>query len=131
MTGSPANLHDYLDPSCLAARQSIYRWQAPPLDLPGEVAALLAEVDGVVADVGYGNGPCAERLRGDRRVITVDLSAETSPEVVADAQRLPLRTGSVHAVLAMHMLYHVPGIALGADELRGVLRAGGVLYAFT
>ncbi|MDQ3405969.1 MAG: class I SAM-dependent methyltransferase [Actinomycetota bacterium] len=104
MTGSPADLvnHDHLDPSCLAARQSIYRWQAPPLDPPGEVNTLLAEVDGVVADVGYGNGPCTERLRGDRRVITVDLSAGTSPEVVADAQRLPLRTGSVHAVLAMH-----------------------------
>jgi ubiquinone/menaquinone biosynthesis C-methylase UbiE len=53
------------------------------------------------------------------------------PEVVGDIQELPLADGSVDAALAMHMLYHVPDIALAARELRRVVRPGGVLMAST
>jgi SAM-dependent methyltransferase len=51
--------------------------------------------------------------------------------VCGDVQTLPFPDGSFDAILAMHMLYHVPDIPLGVRELRRVLRDGGVLYAFT
>jgi ubiquinone/menaquinone biosynthesis C-methylase UbiE len=49
----------------------------------------------------------------------------------ADAQRLPFANGSFDAVIANHMLYHVPDRALALAEFRRVLRPGGRLYVAT
>jgi ubiquinone/menaquinone biosynthesis C-methylase UbiE len=49
----------------------------------------------------------------------------------ADAQRLPFADGSFDAVIANHMLYHVPDRALALAEFRRVLRPGGRLYVAT
>ena len=51
--------------------------------------------------------------------------------VQADAQSLPLATGSVDVALAMHMLYHVPNVVTAVGELRRVVRPGGTLVAMT
>lgn len=51
--------------------------------------------------------------------------------VVANAERIPAATGSCDAVVANHMLYHVPDRSLALDEIRRVLRAEGVLAAAT
>lgn len=50
---------------------------------------------------------------------------------VADIQAIPFPDGSFDAVMANHMLYHVPDRAKGIDEARRVLRAGGRFYAAT
>lgn len=47
----------------LAARQSLDQWQTPSHDLPGIVVDELADVCGVVADVGCGNGKFVARVR--------------------------------------------------------------------
>lgn len=49
----------------------------------------------------------------------------------ADAQYLPFPSASFDAVLANHMLYHVPDRALAFAEIRRVLRPGGRFYAAT
>jgi SAM-dependent methyltransferase len=49
--------------------------------------------------------------------------------VVADAQELPFADGSFDAVLASHMLYHVPDRPKGLAEIRRVLVPGGVFHA--
>src|SRR5579862_4162422 len=107
----------------LAARQSIYAYQQPPVNLPGQVldVALPAFVDAVVADVGCGNGAYLAELtrRGyERRLIGADLSpgmlraarqrtrsaGRSGPALVtADAAALPLRDSSADLTLAMHM----------------------------
>jgi SAM-dependent methyltransferase len=51
--------------------------------------------------------------------------------VQADAESLPLSTGSVDVAFAMHMLYHVPSVATAAHELRRVVRPDGTLLAMT
>ena len=51
--------------------------------------------------------------------------------VCGDVQALPFPDASFDVAMAMHMLYHVPDIPLGAAELRRVVRPGGVLYALT
>jgi len=48
-----------------------------------------------------------------------------------DAQSVPFRDSAFDAVVANHMLYHVPEREKALAEIRRVLRDGGVLYAAT
>ena len=48
-----------------------------------------------------------------------------------DAQSIPYESDSFDAVIANHMLYHVPDLARALSEIRRVLRPGGRLYATT
>jgi ubiquinone/menaquinone biosynthesis C-methylase UbiE len=50
--------------------------------------------------------------------------------VLADARRLPLRTGSVDAAFAAGLLPHLPEPAPGLAELARVVRPGGRLCLF-
>src|SRR5262245_51145253 len=50
---------------------------------------------------------------------------------VIDAQALPFPTASVDAVIANHMLYHVPEQSRALAEIQRVLKPGGRLYAST
>jgi SAM-dependent methyltransferase len=49
----------------------------------------------------------------------------------ASAEALPLPRHTAGAVLAMHMLYHLPDPQAGLTELRRVVRPGGLLVAST
>lgn len=49
----------------------------------------------------------------------------------ADAQSLPYDDASFDAVIANHMLYHVPVLDTALSEIRRVLKPGGSLYATT
>jgi SAM-dependent methyltransferase len=51
--------------------------------------------------------------------------------VVGDAQVLPFADGCFEAVIANHMLYHVPHRSAAYSEFRRVLKPGGRLYAAT
>jgi SAM-dependent methyltransferase len=64
----------------------------------------------VMADVGHGRG--VARLN-------------------ADVAALPVRDSAFNVVLAVHMLYHVPGREAAVGELRRVLASGGVCIAVT
>lgn len=123
----------------LAARQSIYAYQRPPIDLPKMALDLTAlRGDEAIADIGCGNGVYLAELtrRGHAgRMLGVDLSAgmlrsarERVPGaalVAGDAAALPLADGTCDVALAMHMLYHVPGPEAAVRELRRVTRRGG------
>ncbi len=50
---------------------------------------------------------------------------------IADAQETPFPERSFDAVVANHMLYHVPSVQRAASEIARVLRPGGRLYAAT
>jgi SAM-dependent methyltransferase len=123
----------------LAARQSIYAYQHPRIDLPARILDLAAPADGdTVVDVGCGNGAYLAELarRGFAgRVVGADLSAgmlaaarggaPSAALLTADAIALPLADGSADLTLAMHMLYHVRDPLLGVRELRRTTRPGG------
>ena len=51
--------------------------------------------------------------------------------VVADASKLPFADASFDAVLACHMLYHVPDARIALGEFKRVLRPGGILAVTT
>ncbi|MGH9104645.1 MAG: class I SAM-dependent methyltransferase [Acidimicrobiales bacterium] len=129
----------YGDDANLRARQSIYAFQQPQVDLPRAVVDLARPVRRDVAlDVGCGNGAYLVEL--DRRglggtVLGLDLSvgmlraaervASGAYVVAADARAMPVRDRSVSLVIAAHMLYHVPDPAVAMSELRRVIRSGG------
>jgi ubiquinone/menaquinone biosynthesis C-methylase UbiE len=50
---------------------------------------------------------------------------------VMDVQSLPFAAESFDAVIANHMLYHVPDLARAFSEVRRVLKPGGSFYAAT
>lgn len=50
---------------------------------------------------------------------------------VVDAQSIPFADGGFDAVIANHMLYHVPNREQALAEIRRVLRPGGRFYATT
>jgi SAM-dependent methyltransferase len=123
----------------LAARQSIYAYQEPKLELPAAVldALDLAGAE-TVADVGCGNGRYLAELgrRGHQgSLVGIDASPGMlaaargkSPGAglaVGDAATLPLRAGAVDLTLAMHMLYHLTDPAAALTELRRVTKPGG------
>jgi SAM-dependent methyltransferase len=131
----------------LAARQSIYAYQHPRVDLAAWVLDLAGPVlPGPVADVGCGNGMYLAELarRGLGPAVGLDLSpgmlaaarqrlagrAPGAPAAgpvlaVADATALPLPNAAAVLTLSAHMLYHVPDPAAAVRELRRITRPGG------
>jgi SAM-dependent methyltransferase len=125
----------------LAARQSIYAYQQPLIDLARETLDL-ARLDGreAVADIGCGNGRYLAELarRGHAGpVLGADMSpgmllaakgrAPRAALLVADAMALPVRDAAADLTLAMHMLYHVPEPERALRELRRITRPGGLV----
>jgi ubiquinone/menaquinone biosynthesis C-methylase UbiE len=123
----------------LAARQSLYAYQYPRIDLPAAVLGLSSlRGQEIVADIGCGNGSYLAELARRRHtgpVVGVDLSAgmlaaarrraPAAALTAADAAALPLRDHAVSLTLAAHMLYHVPDSRAAAGELRRITRPGG------
>src|SRR5581483_1404894 len=101
------------------------------------VDAFLPPGDGQLAlDVATGNGRLAGLLREHGyRVIGLDISAamlRQAPEytrsvAVADAQALPIASGSVAGILCHRFLYHYSTIGPFLREFRRVLVPGGWL----
>jgi len=148
MTGAGARLWtsrsylrqvQYRTEANLAARQSIYAYQHPPIDLPAAVLDLAAlRRTETVADIGCGNGAyLAELARRQHAgpVLGIDLStgmlaaarrrAPAAALVAGDASALPVRDHAASLTLAAHMLYHVPDPRAAIRELRRITRPAG------
>jgi SAM-dependent methyltransferase len=140
----------YRDSSKLARRANIHKYGTSPIGWFEWVAQEARLPDGAaVLEVGCGpgwlwgaagfptglaltltdvsKGMVAEalaRVRGFGRYRSV----EGRP---ADVARLPFPDASFDAVLACHMLYHVPDAGAALDEMLRVLRPGGVIVVTT
>jgi SAM-dependent methyltransferase len=129
----------------LAARQRLWACgrREPAFDLIPWVVGLTGIAAGderAVLDVGCGNGRYEQALveaghHGTR--VALDLSLGMARAVIgatavqADVQSLPFATDTFDVLLAPHMLYHVPDIALAARSMRRVLRPDGLMVAVT
>lgn len=119
---------------------SFVRWNFDQLDLPATCRVL---------EVGCGPGYLwlenRDRIPAGWQITLTDLSPgmiDTAQKnlhnlqrsfafEVADAQTLPFDDRRFDAVIANHMLYHVPDRERVYAEFRRVLRSGGKLYAAT
>ena len=116
------------------------RWVFDRLDLPPQGRVL--ELGGGPAMLWRENG---DRIPTGWTFVLTDLSVgmlrEARRQLLAhprrfglvnlDAQALPFASASFDAVIANHMLYHVPDRQRAYAEIRRVLRPGGHLYAAT
>jgi SAM-dependent methyltransferase len=109
------------------------RWMLGRVDVPADAAVL---------EVGCGPAFLWRETRAPDgwTVIVSDMSlgmARAAKDhvdadvVVSDAQSLPWASESFDAVIANHMLYHVPDIDAALSEFNRVLRPGGRLFAAT
>jgi SAM-dependent methyltransferase len=120
-------------------RYGFFRWMFDRIQIPENARVL---------ELGCGTGLLwrgfAQAPRG-WRVILTDMSAGMLSEArgnlaqlgrsftyaQADAQAIPFRDESFDAVIANHMLYHVPDIPRALAEVRRVLKPSGFCYAAT
>lgn len=101
---------------------------------------------GTLIEVGAGTGALwqdnRDRLPAGLRLMLTDLSPAMcrqlhdlrlprSAVARADAMRLPFADGVADAVVANHMLYHVPSPDDALREIARLLRPDGVVYAAT
>ncbi|MGW4644759.1 class I SAM-dependent methyltransferase [Sphaerisporangium sp. NPDC004334] len=120
-------------------REFLGAQQAPagdgnPLGLGGVLDDLLGEGEGVCLEVGCGTGVHAARVRElGWTPVGVDLSGRMLHYARgrlaiarADAERLPLRDGSVPAAIAVMAHSDMPGYPAVLREVVRVLRPGGV-----
>jgi SAM-dependent methyltransferase len=114
-----------------AANSTWYNWYANDL-LAQHVEAIARGLSGsVVVDVGCGDSPYRSMLSGFAHYIGLDAPGRpdsgSHPDVLADALALPLRAGSVDAVVCTEVVEHItePGTLL--TEAHRVLKPGGSL----
>src|SRR3984957_5930355 len=140
----------YKDGSNLSARLRLHqrfstnrygqmRWMFDRMQLPENASVL---------ELGCGTGILwrgSVKVPRGWRVILTDMSGgmlrETRATLAqlgrsftymqADAQAIPFRDESFDAVIANHMLYHVPDIPRALGEVRRVLKPSGFCYAAT
>ncbi|GAB3464630.1 hypothetical protein GCM10027570_52610 [Streptomonospora sediminis] len=125
--------------STATSRQRLYDLQQPRFDLPAIAIGALAGHHRTVLDLGCGEGEYLHRLRSERpAATTIGIDAEPGmvddlpgPVLCADAAVLPVKNACVDAVLAMHLLYHLPDVDSALAEIGRVLTPGGILIAST
>jgi SAM-dependent methyltransferase len=78
--------------------------------------------DGAAIEFGAGVTPMRDR---DPSVLSTDLMPAPGLDFAADAQRMPLRAGSVRVVYAQNVFHHVPEPQRFLGELDRVLAPGG------
>jgi SAM-dependent methyltransferase len=123
---------DWYEEQFLGARRSVPGQD--PIGVTRALRDLLGAGDGVCLEVGCGTGVHAGALRElGWTPVGVDLSAGMLrhargrlPTARADASRLPVRDGSVPAVVAVMVHTDMPAYPAVLREVARVLRPGGV-----
>ena len=137
----------YRDGSNLRARISLYRYGTNPRGWQQWMFDhYTLPADARILEIGCGPGILwranQERIPAGWSITLTDLSPGMIAEarmalqadarfafVECDAQVLPFAEAEFDAVIANHMLYHVPDRARALREVRRVLRTGGRFYA--
>lgn len=85
-------------------------------------------LQGGVLDIGGGrHSPLAEYWPSTATRIRLDISPRFAPQILGDAQRLPVASSSLDGVVLSEVLEHLPQPVDAIAEIHRVLRPGGVL----
>ena len=132
---------EYATEAGLETRRSLYRDRGGPDAREEAFRAIVELAPRDVLEVGCGPGELSERISQELGafVVAVDVS-ERMVELardrgvdarVGDVQDLPFADGTFDCVVAAWMLYHVPDVGRGLDEIARALRPAGHLVAVT
>jgi SAM-dependent methyltransferase len=111
-------------------------WKPLNIVAARNVDTLLSRLDGqspvvlVIGGAEMGNGVDAV-YAGEPTVIAFDIYGTALTQVIADAHQIPLRSGTVDAVVIQAVLEHVLDPDQVVREIHRVLRPGGLVYAET
>ncbi len=86
-------------------------------------------VDFGSGELGHGR-QWAQWLSNRVQFISLDIQSRFRPTIVADAERLPIRSGFVDGVLAMSVLEHVPQPWVAVQEIHRILAPGGLVVGY-
>jgi SAM-dependent methyltransferase len=97
------------------------------VELIAKKAARLPRVHNLL-DVG-GRGKPYARFFADRVVnhYVLDVEPALSVDIIGDARSIPLANGAIDVVLCTQVLEHIPEPIAVIDEIRRVLKPGGIL----
>jgi SAM-dependent methyltransferase len=94
----------------------------------------LVVADEVCLDIGAGVAPYQKDIVESFSIghyVAYDIAPSDATSVVGDARKLPFRNDSVSLIVAMDTLQHIPSVADVFDEMKRVLKPGGlVLVSF-
>ena len=138
--GSNLNARFRLHARFSTNRYGMFRWIFDHMALPEDARVL--EVGTGTAQIWISN---RDRIPRDWRIMLSDFSAGILRDGLAalapigrrfealqlDAQVLPFEDAAFDAIVANHMLYHVPDVPRALAEFRRVLKPGGKCYAAT
>jgi SAM-dependent methyltransferase len=133
-TAAYDDIADWYEDEFLGGRARVAVRDDDPLGIDRALRDLLGTGSGSCLEIGCGTGVHAERVRElGWTPVGVDISAGMLrhargrlPFAQADAERLPLRDGSMTAVIAMMVHTDMPGYPAVLREASRVLRPGGV-----
>jgi len=129
----------------LVLRKEYNKFFEPKTDIVKDIIEFVFSVSPKnVLDVGCGNGDFLIKLRKagfSGKLTGLEISSgmleggikQNSNEnlgidfIVGDAEKLPYEDNSFDVIIAKHMLYHLPNIQKGVDEMYRCLKKGGVL----
>lgn len=92
-----------------------------------QVEALSTKLKGLGINLGAGPIRRYEDLLLGREIVNIDINPSYRPEMVADAQKLPIKDNSVNFVLCTQVLGDVENPLEPIFEIRRVLKPGGYL----
>jgi len=96
--------------------------------LDAELARLAPDLTGLVLDVGGKRVPRGSFRRQEeraRRWVLLNMDAAERPDVIANAEALPLRCGSVDRIVCTEVIQYVDRYQVMLDEFARVLVPGG------
>jgi SAM-dependent methyltransferase len=132
---------DYASERALLARRAVYENREGPDPRDTLWEAIVQAVPQRVLEVGPGPGEVSEQMQRElgAEVVAVDVSARMVELArargvdarVGDVQELPFADAAFDLVVAAWVLFHVPDLDRGLEEIARVLRPGGRLVAVT
>ncbi|TSC57844.1 MAG: type 11 methyltransferase [Candidatus Peregrinibacteria bacterium Greene0416_19] len=91
-----------------------------------ELEAFAPHLSGVILDIGGGTG---KRYRGffphATSIRALDINPDLKPDIVGDAEAMPIPDASIDGVVCSQMLEHVPHPSRALAEMYRVLKPGG------
>ena len=82
---------------------------------------------GIVLDIGGGRERGRFKRPDDTTWIVLDISRELSPNIMADAEKLPVKSETIDCVKCTELLEHVEYPEIVIKEITRVLKDGGTL----